>query len=287
MPNTAAGLPNKASYTPNPDGTVTDNVTGLVWEGTVSATSGPRPMGSVADCSTNFSQAAAAAYCAGKGSTWRLPTRIELISLVDYTIGQLGPAINASVFPGTPAVGFWSSTPSMRYTPGEAWFFDFETVEAYTYPVGPEGTRTGNFRVRCVRSGATKCYPQRFASMPDAGTVTDRATGLVWEQVMPAGDFTWMQAEARCAAKGVGWRLPSVPEALALVDDTRINPALDKTAFPSPLRSPDMPDLPDSMSWTSTAVSADSIGAKWLVDYSDGMPYTGDPTLGHSVRCVR
>lgn len=42
----------------------------------------------------------------------RLPTEIELISLIDYSVGADGvtPAINATVFSGTPLAFFWSST---------------------------------------------------------------------------------------------------------------------------------------------------------------------------------
>src|SRR4051794_33543136 len=39
MPNPASsGLPNPASYAANADGTVTDEVTGLIWQGAVDAT---------------------------------------------------------------------------------------------------------------------------------------------------------------------------------------------------------------------------------------------------------
>src|SRR5450432_4196895 len=67
MPNPAsAGLPNLASYTSNADGTITDEVTGLVWEGAVDP--------------TLYMQDGAIAHCAAKGGGWRLPTRLELVS---------------------------------------------------------------------------------------------------------------------------------------------------------------------------------------------------------------
>jgi hypothetical protein len=83
-------------------GTVTDMVTGLVWQQS-SATS-------------PLIWAAAKTYCASLGlggvSTggWRLPSVIELLSLVDDT--RSWPAINPVAFPSTPSTSFWSSSPS-------------------------------------------------------------------------------------------------------------------------------------------------------------------------------
>jgi hypothetical protein len=80
MPNSqvdvTAGAPNLESYTDNEDGTVTDNVTGLMWQ-QASPLSGYAWADAVAYCST--------LTLAGH-SDWRLPTLIELYSIVD--IGQ-------------------------------------------------------------------------------------------------------------------------------------------------------------------------------------------------------
>jgi hypothetical protein len=97
-------------------GVVVDNVTGLVWQGQV-------PSG-------EFTWAEAKAYCAGLkygGLTgWRLPSRIELISIVDY--GQMFPAIDRDAFPDTPSTtydhGYWSSSPYFG-DPNYAWAVDF------------------------------------------------------------------------------------------------------------------------------------------------------------------
>ncbi len=87
------------SYTDHGDGTVTDNGTGLIWQ--QSAPSMP------------YAQTAALAICAalnlGGSTHWRLPSAVELVSIVDP--GAFRPSINATAFPGTPPLGmFWSST---------------------------------------------------------------------------------------------------------------------------------------------------------------------------------
>jgi len=130
-----AGAPNLQSYTDNGDGTVTDNVTGLMWQQAV-------PAGT-------YTWAQAVAYCqtltlAGHGD-WRLPSMIELVSIVDY--GQGGPSISPNVFPSTPSDGFWSSSP-FAGSSSSAWYvyvyFDLG------YPSWGFGV-SSTFYVRCVR----------------------------------------------------------------------------------------------------------------------------------------
>ncbi|MDR7119727.1 DUF1566 domain-containing protein [Rheinheimera soli] len=43
------------------------------------------------------------------GEGWRMPTRAELVSLVDDT--SLGPAINTDLFPDTKSTWYWTGTP--------------------------------------------------------------------------------------------------------------------------------------------------------------------------------
>ncbi len=84
MPNdpvdVTAGAPNRDNFTDNGDGTITDNVTKLMWQKTPT--------------SDNYTRDDAIAYCAitlntqasalGGHRDWRLPTIIELTSIVDF-----------------------------------------------------------------------------------------------------------------------------------------------------------------------------------------------------------
>ena len=89
MPNSqvdvSAGAPNLESYKDNGDGTISDNVTGLMWQ-------------KAAYASQSLSSSQGLAYCPtltlGGHSDWRLPSLIELISIVDYS--QMNPAINTA-----------------------------------------------------------------------------------------------------------------------------------------------------------------------------------------------
>jgi hypothetical protein len=137
MPNAQveveAGAPNLESYTDNGDGTVTDNVTELVWQQLTPP--------------VNYAQTEALAYCAaqrlGGYTDWRLPSALELVSIVDT--GTYNPSINSTVFPGTPSVGFyWSSTPYAG-NPGNAWGVYFNNGYSAS-----NDTSTA-YSVRCVR----------------------------------------------------------------------------------------------------------------------------------------
>ncbi len=85
-------------FTDNGDGTVTDTVTELTWE-------------QVDVRSVNWEQAFA--HCQSKGTSWRLPTRLELMTLVDHG-KQVKPLVNGPFSGEGLSYGyfFWSSTPS-------------------------------------------------------------------------------------------------------------------------------------------------------------------------------
>jgi hypothetical protein len=136
MPNgqvdVTAGAPNLASYTDNGNGTVTDQVTGLMWQQAV-------PAGS-------YTWEQATAYCptltlASHGD-WRLPKRIELVSIVDF--GRSSPAIDTTYFPSTPSGWFWSSSP-LAGPWSSGWGVNFYFGQTYDNHVSYTGF------VRCVR----------------------------------------------------------------------------------------------------------------------------------------
>ena len=88
-------------------------------------------------------QAYCAAQNAGGFSDWRMPSWIELVTLVDYTRGF--PAINTSTFPGTPSDWFWASTPILTATLQQCVFFGDGSVNALSTNAATTA------RMRCVR----------------------------------------------------------------------------------------------------------------------------------------
>lgn len=134
----AAGAPNPTHYTDNGDGTVTDDVTHLMWQQVV-ATSNPPPQ-NVGDSAT--------LYCnnlrVGGYDNWRVPSATQLGSIVDY--GRDSPTIDPVAFPSTPPGTYWTSTQVVG-SPGWFWivlFSDGRTTQAST-------SNTSYAYVRCVR----------------------------------------------------------------------------------------------------------------------------------------
>ena len=125
MPNPEAGiapeastlLPNTMGYDAGADGgraTAYDLVTKLTWK-------------RVAVSAASYD--AGANICAGLGTGWHVPTRIQLVSLIDFT--QV-PTIDPATFPGTPSQGFWTSSPSPDG--GSYWVVNFGTGLTSTAP---------------------------------------------------------------------------------------------------------------------------------------------------------
>jgi len=76
----------------------------------------------------------------GYPSGWRLPTREELLSIVDGS--RQDPSIDPEKFPGTPSDCFWSSSP---FDASRAWCVDFSGGVALNVDVAAVSF------VRCVR----------------------------------------------------------------------------------------------------------------------------------------
>jgi hypothetical protein len=113
-------------------------VTGLTWQQQI--------------VSEKLTQYEAVNYCANLDLAsplfWRLPTRIELLSIVD--IGRIKPAINSEAFPDTPSELFWTATQNpISLSPLSFFYVDFATGKAdASHPGTPAH---GFMRVRCVR----------------------------------------------------------------------------------------------------------------------------------------
>ncbi len=252
------------------DGTVVDSLTGLQWQQTASA--------------DQRSWYEAEAYCdtqlilAGKAD-WRMPTRVELASLVDFE--QHDPAIASKIFAGTAAAPYWSSSGTLG-APLEAWTVDFQwgfTTSEITNLKHP---------VRCVRGmGKPPTTPARFKVNATAGTVLDQWSGLTWQRTLDTGggtdgkgQLTYMQASGYCDQLGLdggGWRLPTIVELRGLVDPLRDPPAIDATAFAG---------APADGAWSKT----ERVGKptdRWYVHFLDGFSDAEDVAELHRARCVR
>jgi hypothetical protein len=154
-----------AGYTQNGDGTVTDTVTGLMWQ--------QQNDSQIRDWWESIS------YCQGLSQAgfddWRLPDVMELASIIDDSTKE--PAIDTTVFPGTAADDYWSST-SKSDDGGIAWVVGFYSgvvdVENYFFGTNDNHKYYNNY-VRCVRSGPVSWPIDHLVGI--AGTIND-SSGL-------------------------------------------------------------------------------------------------------------
>jgi hypothetical protein len=199
-------------FTDNLDGTVTDNLTGLIWlQDPIQDPDHPcLPGATWHDALSAANNLASGACNLADGSlpgTWRLPHINELMTLVNF--GQWNPALTGSEFPWYWNKSYWSST-TYEASPDKAWYV-YEG-EGYTSVLASKGAsfyvwpvRDGipNPPVGILATGQTRCWDTshvvtdctgtgqdgehqkgvstslRFVDNGD-GTVTDKLTGLVW-----------------------------------------------------------------------------------------------------------
>ncbi|WKY46685.1 DUF1566 domain-containing protein [Eubacteriaceae bacterium ES3] len=240
----------QASYTDNGDGTITDNVTGLMWEQGFSL------------CNFDEVQSYANACTTGGYDDWRIPTIKELYSLIDFSGNQGTGEQSAKTTPedAVPFIdtGYFefeypddgvkryidaqyiSATEYVSTTMnGTATFFGVNfadgRIKGYPQEPGNRGS-SGQYYIRLVR-GDTDYGINLFVDNGD-GTVTDEATELMWSQVdsgddgfdMSAftndnGSLNWQEAlEFAENAEYAGyddWRLPNAKELQSILDYAR------------------------------------------------------------------
>jgi hypothetical protein len=254
---TTTGQPNSQSYTLT-DEVATSNATRLEWQRHTPA--------------STFTWPEAKQYCdclsLDGHDDWQLPSRMELVSVVDYT--RQNPSLDASAFPETPFEWFWSASPKAG-EPDSHWYVAFFDGDTHA------SAADRDYRVRCVRHAAG-LLPRYDASL--AGTVKDLSTGLVWQRAASDLQLTWAEAKLACEGlptAGGGWRMPSMSELQSIIDESQADPAIDAAAFP---------DTPSEGFWAATPL-AGSTTAAWFVSFLDGIAYNALLEHPYRVRCVR
>jgi hypothetical protein len=226
----------KPDYTDNHNQTITDNNTGLIWQ--------KRPT------FKQYQHQEAIDYCQdlslAEYSDWRLPEIKELFSISDFRgeivdprdLKKNTPYIDTTYFDfkynrRMAYIGqYWSST---KYTRGPlhntqnvegAFGYNFADGHIKAYETGYVfGTQDkyirapGNY-VRCVRGTENVYGVNDFISNND-GTVTDKATNLMWQQTDDGIRRSWQDAliyaKNTTLAGHSDWRLPNIKELQSIV----------------------------------------------------------------------
>ena len=252
-------------YVNNGDGTITDMVTGLMWQQTEDR-NGDGAI-NFYDKLTYYEAVAGASACKTGGHTdWRLPTIKELYSIAMFYGAEPGPGqstctkyIDTNYFSvgygdvnslqhgdlGTERIIDGQVATSTKYASTtfgalEAVFgFNFIDGRIKGYPTTytvPEDGQAKHYYVLYVR-GNTAYGTNQFINNGN-GTITDNATGLMWMQNDNGKGVTWEKAlgyaENLTYAGYSDWRLPDVKELQSIVDYTR-SPSTSNSAAINPL----------------------------------------------------
>ena len=239
------------AFKDNGDGTVTDLLTGLVWQ---KADGGEMTWEKAKDYAKGL-------RLAGRAD-WRLPTSMELFALTNQ--GMHGPAMDTSVFTRSEARYWWTDS-ARADDPSRVWLVNSGGgigAHAKTETISAGGDRP--VHVRCVSGVSTSGKGPALKDNGD-GTVTDQRTGLTWQKIGPAQAMTWEDALRYCetlkpSSRGA-WRLPNIKELRSLSDDAKIRPSLDRKFFP---------EAKVANYWSSTTQSNRPSRA-WLVEFETGL----------------
>lgn len=249
-------------FSSNPDGTVTDTLTGLIWLKDAGCL-GSDVWQNALTAANQLASGTCGLSDQSAAGDWRLPNINELESLVDAS------AANPATSVGNPFVNvsggiYWSSTSyyggvggsgkawTIRLSDGRYMNDTVANVKASAsnaiwavkgvgtggavqlqstgfylpYSAGDDGS---------VQAGVPQIYP-RFVDKHD-GTIVDTMTGLVWLKQADCIHATWADALATIGALGTGqcglkdgstagqWRMPNRNELESLADRAQTNMA--------------------------------------------------------------
>ncbi len=275
---------NAPSFTNNGDGTVTDNVTGLMWQRSPDS-DGDGDIDASDKRSYDDAVAGASSLNLGGYSDWRLPTIKELYSLIDFR------GVDPSGYEGTDTSGLipFIDTAYFDFAYGDANAGEriidaqYASGNLYVSNTGNDGGRTlfgvnfadgrikgygltlfgsdKTFFVIYVRSNAG--YGLNSFTDNGDGTITDTATRLMWSQNDSGSGLNWEESLSWVEQKNTDsylgyndWRLPNAKELHSLVEYTRspsttgsaaIDPLFNVTSMTNEAGQTDYPSY-----WSST-----------------------------------
>ena len=225
----------------NLDGTVTDELTGLMW------TKNANPAGNTMGWTQALDYVAHMNLGTYGYTDWRVPNVNELESLINYQTADPWGWLSSQGFTNAQTGYYWSSTNSPSGTLVDVMngIITYAGGNNYAWPVrsGQCGVDTS---VICLpKTGQTAIYywdddgdlqqgvtwpNPRFVDNLD-GTVTDELTGLMWtKNADPLGYVSWksslLYAKTLNTGGNTDWRIPNAKELRSLIDYSQYSPAL-------------------------------------------------------------
>ncbi len=241
---------NAPSYTNNEDGTITDNITGLMWQ------QDPGEKLTWPEAVEKLAMVNESEYLGY--SDWRIPSMKELYSLVDFS-GATGRSSDTS----TPYMDTNYFVFTYGDAAGEARFIDSQMLTSTIYDSDTmNGTTTVfgyNFadgRIKgyeidkdfyCYFVRGNTSYGQNLFIDNQDGTISDEATSLMWAQNDSGVGKSWEEALAFANEMNEqnylgysDWRVPNIKELHSIIDYTKSpattnSPAIDDLFYCTPI----------------------------------------------------
>lgn len=250
-------------------------------------------------------------------SDWRLPSKIELQDIVDYSAVQ--PAIDVSAFPNTKIGNYWTNTIDTD-DKNSVWSvnFHFGTVAG--------GVSSNKYMIRLVRGSSLtsqlpdsteleldhklrnqvapkqRCNNIVSQTAPNArfkrdidGHILDTFTGLIWQKCVSGQQgencsegeamlLTWQEAlelakttSDQSPTDQPAWRLPNIKELQRTIENQCEEPALNPFAFPN---------VPMTQVWSATPHTKQT-DKTYHYQYQNSIIFYGTRTEKHAVHLVR
>ena len=202
----------------NGNGTITDTVTGLMWQKSDGG-----------EMSVDNARLYCGSLTLGGYTNWRLPNAREAFSILN--LNRLNPALDTNFFTNSHADYWWSG--------------DMDVTDTTKIWVTNAGGGIGNHpRSETISAGGVKSFhvravrdftlppllPQHYTDNGN-GTITDNLTLLVWQKLLAPDTLIWDQAltyaDTLTLAGYNDWRLPNIKELQSIADLAASNPAMN------------------------------------------------------------
>ena len=252
----------------NLDGTITDKITGLMWQ---KVDGGEMTHSSALQYADSLTL--------GSFTDWRLPIAFEIYSIQNLQVNN--PALNTTYFTKSNAEYWWTSDLQVNDN-SRVWVSNAgggigNHLKSETISAG--GTK--RYHARAVRNIKENISLQKRFEVIDDDVVVDSLTGLMWQRKISNNPMTWENALAFSEQLSLGnyndWRLPNIKELHSIHMVKEFMPCLDRIAFP-------LADI--RKLWSSTTQNNQTTRA-WYFDTNFGITTQEAKSTALYVLCVR
>ena len=259
---------NSPSYTDNGNGTITDNITGLMWQKTDGG-----------EMTFENTSAYIATMNLGGYTDWRLPTGLELYGINNHD--KVNPALNTTYFTKTAAEYWWTSETRVDDI-SSVWVVNAGGgIGAHPKNETISAGGAKRFHIRAVRNTQSQSVINEHFKDADDGTITDNNSGLIWQKAQPSSTMTWEEALNYASTLSLAgksdWRLPNIKEIQSLNDPKLYKPSFNKAYFTNVL----------SGDYWSSTTQVNAPSKAWDINVDYGIVSYSDKTIKENVLCVR